>query len=145
MFVLVLLGSGIIVLLGIAHAIFTMKSTPTSGPMMPTNPEVRESMSIEGGLGIAPNLRSTLWKAWIGFNYSHSLGLVVVGFLIGLPVLSQLSVPADDFAWLFCALVLPWLYLWMSIRYWFSKPTQGIALVGLLILVGTVGDALLGS
>ena len=142
MFVLVLLGSGIIVLLGIAHGIYTFRSAPDGGPMMPINPEVREAMSVVGGIGLAPELKTTLWKAWIGFNLSHSLGLVVVGLLIGLPVLDALASPVDNLAWLVCALVLPPLYLWLSIRHWFAKPTMGFALATVLIFFGVAGQSL---
>lgn len=140
MFYMVILGATVIALLGFVHAWFTLRSTPTGGPMMPIDASVKEAMSVEGGLGIAPELRTTLYKAWIGFNLSHSLGLVVVGFLIGLPVVVQASVPFDNWSWLVCALVLPWLYLWMSVRFWFAKPTQGFTLAGVLILVGTLGE-----
>ncbi|MFT7289004.1 MAG: hypothetical protein ACI87W_003130 [Halieaceae bacterium] len=143
MFVLVLLGSGIIVLLGIAHGIYTLRSTPEGGPMMPVNPEVREAMLVVDGIGLAPTLKTTLWKGWIGFNLSHSLGLIVVGLLIGLPVLEALASPMDNFAWLICALLLPCLYLWLSIRHWFAKPTMGFAIATALICSGLAGQALL--
>lgn len=142
MFILVILGAAIILLLGVAHAVFTLQSTPTGGPMMPTDVGVREAMSTVGGLGIAPELQTTLYKAWVGFNLSHSLGMVVVGVLIGLPVVMQMSIPTQSTAWLLAALILPWVYLWLSIRYWFAKPTQGIAMASTLISIGTLGELL---
>ncbi len=144
MFVLVLLGSGIIVLLGIGHGIYTLRSTPEGGPMMPIDSKVREAMSAVGGIGLAPELKTSLFKAWIGFNLSHSLGLVVVGLLIGFPVLTALTSPVDNLAWLVCALVLPCVYLWLSIRHWFAKPTMGFAIATALIFSGVAGQALLG-
>lgn len=140
MSVLVLIGSGILLLLGVVHAVLTIQSTPEGGPMMPTNPETRAAMSVVGGLGIAPDLATTLWKAWIGFNLSHSLGMVMVGLIIGFPVASNGAIPAGNMWWLGCALILPWVYLWLSVRYWFSKPTQGIAVAAVLILAGTIGQ-----
>lgn len=145
MFVLILVGSAIIVLLGVAHTVFTIRSTPDGGPMMPTNDETRAAMSVVGGLGVAPELKSTLWKAWIGFNFSHSLGLVVVGLVIGGPVALSGTVPLGNVWWLACALVLPGIYLWLSVQYWFSKPTQGIAAAAVLILLGIIGQVAFGA
>jgi len=30
-------------------------------------------------IGLNPNANANLWRAWLGFNFSHSLGLVVFG------------------------------------------------------------------
>ena len=140
MFVLVLAGSGIIVLLGVFHCLLTLRSSPHGGPMMPTDTSVREAMSVATGLGLAPKINTTLWKAWIGFNLSHSVGVVVVGLLIGLPVTQQMSCPVGNYPWLVASLSLPWIYLYISQQYWFAQPTRCITLAGVLILVGIAGQ-----
>lgn len=140
MYILVIIGAAIIIFLGIAHGVFTLRSTPQGGPMMPTDPQVRESMQVVGGLGLAPNLQTTLWKAWIGFNLSHSLGVLVVGMVIGLPVVLNLAIPANNPVWIAAALSLPWVYLWISRRYWFSQPTRGIAVAAGLISIGILAS-----
>ncbi|MEM1269882.1 MAG: hypothetical protein AAGI08_07520 [Bacteroidota bacterium] len=144
MHILVLVGAGILTFLGVMHGLLTLRSTPTGGPMMPTDSSVQEAMSIEGGLGLAPEIRTTLWKAWIGFNLSHALGVVVVGVVIGWPVIRGMAVPADEMMWVAAALVLPWVYLGISSRYWFRQPTTAIGLAGALITGGIVGHWMLG-
>jgi len=140
MFVLVLAGAGVIVLLGLVHAFLTFRSSPDGGPMMPTDANVRETMLLSTGLGLAPRIDTTLWKAWIGFNLSHSLGVVVVGVLIGLPVARKLKCPIDNWLWLTTSLCLPWIYRSIAQRYWFAQPTRGITFATLLILTGIVGQ-----
>ena len=144
MFVLVLIGSGVILFLGIAHAVFTFRSTPDGGPMMPTDPDTRSAMSRVGGLGIARDLESTLFRAWLGFNYSHSLGVILVALFIGVPVALAGSVPISNYWWVACAVVVPWVYLLLSVKYWFSKPTQGIAIAAILVNIGIIGTIVLG-
>ncbi|MEM0962950.1 MAG: hypothetical protein AAGK21_10500, partial [Bacteroidota bacterium] len=102
--------------------------------------EVRKAMSIVGGLGLEPSIRTTLWKAWVGFNLSHSLGVVAIGALIGIPVLRQGGIPLDDPFWMATALAAPWLYLVISIRYWFKQPTHAIGLASALITAGVLTD-----
>jgi hypothetical protein len=96
-------------------------------------------MQISGGLGLAPHLDTTLWQAWKGFNLSHSLGAIVGGLLLVVPAAVDFDRALDAPAWVVLALVLPPLYLTLSVRYWFNKPTIGIAVAMGLATVGVLG------
>ena len=139
MSILVIIGAGIVVFLGVAHAIFTLQSSPTGGPMTPTDPTVRMAMQRTGGLGLAPDIETSLFRAWTGFNLSHSLGAIASGLLVALPAITDFDAALDRPWWVVLALVLPPLYLLLSIRYWFAKPTRAIAVATVLITVGIVG------
>ena len=130
------IGAGLFLLLGTMHGILTLQSKPDRGPMMPTDPHVRAAMSEVGGLGLAPELRSTLYKAWIGFNYSHSLGVVAVAGIVLWHVIDDFAAAVDQ-AW-FIALIVaaPISYFVLAVKYWFAKPRDGIALGTLLIWAG---------
>ena len=71
--------------------------------------------------------RTTVWKAWIGFNASHSLGamlfaLIYLVLALGhMPMLSQ----SPALVWIGVAGSLG--YLALAIRYWFRTPLIGIA------------------
>jgi len=142
MSVLVVIGAAIVVILGAVHALSTMRSSPEGGPMAPTDDTVRAAMEIPGGLGLAPHLDTTLWRAWAGFNLSHSLGVVIVGLVIGIPALSDFDAALGDARWVALALGAPVLYLVISVRYWFRAPTIGIAVAVAMIAIGVVGGAL---
>lgn len=144
MSLLVVVGAAIIVLLGSVHAVYTFRSQPFRGPMTPTDARVREAMQIPGGLGLAPQIDSTLWKAWIGFNLSHSLGVILIGLVIGIPALSNFEGAIDHRGWVALALLTPAIYLAISIRHWFREPTIGIALAATLITAGLIGGSLTG-
>ncbi len=81
MHILILLGAAIFVMLGTIHAVYTLRSSPDGGPMTPVRPEVRAAMVEPGGLGLAPRIDSNLWRAWVGFNLSHSVGVVAIGVI----------------------------------------------------------------
>ncbi|MEL6612899.1 MAG: hypothetical protein AAFQ53_12440 [Bacteroidota bacterium] len=141
---LVVTGAGLLVLLGVAHALLTLTSKREGGGMTPTDPRVQEAMGVVGGLGLAPDLQTTLWRAWVGFNLSHALGLVVSGLVIGLPPLLGSSVPLENAWWLVAALALPTTYSIVSARYWFQQPTTALSLATLLICAGLLGSWLAG-
>lgn len=82
-----------------------------------------------------------MWKAWIGFNASHSLGALLFGLIYGYLALRQ---PALLFqAWFLLAVgaALLGCYSWLGVRYWFSTPLIAIGVAALCYLVG----AILGS
>jgi hypothetical protein len=74
----VALGSGAaaFALLGCAHAVLTFADFSSPGAFVPINPAVVAAMR-ETTLALSPT--ANLWKFWIGYNFTHSLGLVVFG------------------------------------------------------------------
>lgn len=137
---LVVAGATVFLLLGLLHGAGTLQSTPERGAFTPTEAIHREAFQVEGSIGIAPNVRMSLWKAWVGFNLSHSLGVIVVAVAMGLPVVRYgPDVALADPVWVAAALALPAVYLLLSLRYWFDKPTQGIAFGTLLVYAGVLG------
>jgi hypothetical protein len=73
---LLALSAAIILTLGIIHLAYTFW-----GPKLtPRDPALQTTMSE-----IAPVItrETTMWKAWIGFNASHSLGAILFGLVYG--------------------------------------------------------------
>ena len=61
---------------GVMHLFYTFR-----GPMLtPRDPALQVSMSQ-----IAPVItnETTMWRCWVGFNASHSLGLILFGLVFG--------------------------------------------------------------
>ena len=135
--VLVIVGAAILVLLGVGHVVFTLQSTPAGGPMMPTDPAVRDAMVVEGGLGLAPALESTLYRAWVGFNLSHSLGVIVVGAILLWHAVADLGAAVNE-TWFVVLAAVPIAYFAMAVKYWFDKPRDAIAVAVVLVWAGIV-------
>lgn len=141
--ILVLIGSGIIMVLGIAHLVLTLQSSPTRGPMAPLDPRLQEAMTVRGGIGMAPDIDMPLWAPWVGFNLSHSIGVLAIGAYMFFPALADFSGALDRPEWVIPTLALPVIYLGISIRCWFADPTRAIGLATVLIVTGTLGGLVL--
>ena len=80
--VLVFLSALIIATLGLIHLIYTFH-----GPKLaPRNAALRAAMEADSP-GIS--IETTMWRAWIGFNASHSLGALLFGLMYGYLAVSQ--------------------------------------------------------
>jgi len=131
---LVTLSAAILFALGSIHLVYTFwgpKLTPRDPALQARMREV--SVVISRGL--------TMWKAWIGFNVSHSLGGILFGLIYGYLAIAQ---PAALFQSVFllsvgfCILLS---YAVVGKVYWFRVPFTGI-LLSLLAYVAGVGTAL---
>jgi hypothetical protein len=114
------LSAGIILLLGTIHLIYTF----TGSKLTPRDPALRESMSA-----ISPVLtrQTTMWKAWVGFNASHSLGAILFGLVYG-----YLAIVHADFLFrspflLIVGLAVLASYVVLAKLYWFRIPFIGIS------------------
>jgi hypothetical protein len=126
------LGGGIFVLLGSLHALYTFLDIRRPRRLVPQDPAVGLAMKASplrlsrGG--------TTMWRAWVGFNFSHSVGAVLFGVVcIGAgAVLGAVVVRT----WVLPVLVvISFIYLGLSALYWFRIPTSGIAVASLCLLV----------
>ena len=136
------LGGGIFLLLGILHALYTFLDIREPRRLVPQEPSVALAMA-ESSLRLARG-GTTMWRAWVGFNFSHSLGAILFGMLCvgaGL-VLGKLVLPA----WILFVLVLiALLYVGLSVLYWFRIPTMGIALATVCLVIAWLTYAFAGA
>jgi len=119
--ILMAASAAILLALGSLHLLYTFHGNK----LMPRDPALQQSMAQ-----VAPIIsrETTMWKAWVGFNASHSFGAMLFGLVYG-----QLAVVHSD--WLFgspflLAVGLSMLggLLVVGRVYWFSIPFRGIAL-----------------
>jgi len=119
---LLIVGSSISALLGAIHGVLTLMDLGNPRSFTPVDATLRIAMQRSS---IALHPRINLWQAWLGFNLSHSLGLLMFGgaFLyIGIrhsSLFSQ-SVPLQG-----CAILISAAYLVMSLQFWYSRPAIG--------------------
>jgi len=117
--VLYIIGASIFGFLGFIHLIFTFFTKKFEA----YDPEVTLTMKSTSPV---ITKTTTLWRAWIGFNASHSLGAIFFA-AIYIPLVSsnmQLLINNNWFA------VLPSMigfsYLLLAKNYWFKIPLIGI-------------------
>jgi hypothetical protein len=74
--ILMVFSASIVLTLGVLHLVYTFW-----GPSFtPRDPALQISMSQS-----SPNItnETTMWKCWVGFNASHSMGLILFGLVFG--------------------------------------------------------------
>jgi hypothetical protein len=121
--------------LGILHGVLTLRDLQDPRTFTPLDPQLRQAMERSS---IAIHPETNLWRAWLGFNLSHSLGLVIfggAGMTIGL---LDFEIYARSILLQSCFLSIATIYLILSIKFWFVSPAigSGIALMGLSIASG---------
>jgi len=80
--ILMVLSASIVLTLGVVHLVYTFR-----GPLLrPRNPALEITMSQT-----APVItqETTMWRCWVGFNASHSMGLILFGLLFGFLALAH--------------------------------------------------------
>src|SRR5262249_3050739 len=126
-----IIGGSLFVILGLVHAVSTLAAISRPRPLVPHDPPGIAAMS-SSGLRLARG-GTTMWRAWVGFNLSHSLGISMFGvgcIVVGLS-LQSLALPK---AALLVPVAVGVIYFLLAIRYWFRAPAIGVA-VGTLCLV----------
>ena len=112
-------GAALLAALGSLHLVLTFFSTKfdprdaaTASAMRATTPRITRA--------------TTVWRCWIGFNASHSLGAMLFGAV-------YLLLAGAHMAWLRESSGLAWLavagsaaYLLLAWRYWFRTPLAGL-------------------
>jgi hypothetical protein len=128
---LVVIAAGIVGALGTAHLVLTFW-----GPkLLPRDPAVREAMQQTH---LVITRQTTMWKAWIGFNTTHSMGAMLFGV-----VYATLAIEAP--AVLFGSVVLQAAGGLMVVglvilakRYFFIAPLLGSTIAAACYLTGVV-------
>ncbi|MEO8159699.1 MAG: hypothetical protein ABI648_18010, partial [Betaproteobacteria bacterium] len=72
--------------------------------------------------------QTTMWKAWVGFNASHSLGAMMFGLVYGYLALAHAEVLFRSVFLQSVGLAMLGSFAILGKRYWFSIPFRGICL-----------------
>lgn len=133
---LFLAGAVPFLLLGILHIVYTLLDEKRPRRIVPRDRELLERMRASP---LVLTRETTVWRAWIGFNLSHGLGVVVfAGALIYGAALHFEAVRSAAPELLVAAPVIASLYFLMSLRYWFRVPAIGTGIGAALLLAGAV-------
>jgi hypothetical protein len=132
---LFIIAAAIFCLLGVTHVVLTIRDLYDPRSFTPTDDTVRQAM-VGARLRLAP--ATTIWRAWIGFNFSHSLGLLVFGGILGGLALYDFRLVARSIALQVTAIVVAGIYAGLAARFWFAVPAAAAACGALAFLASSV-------
>ena len=119
--ILMVLSASITFTLGVVHLVYTFW-----GPMFtPRDPALQISMSQ-----IAPVLskETTMWRCWVGFNASHSMGLILFGLVFGFLAVAHGKLLFQSPFLLVVGLAMLGGVAVLCKVYFFSAPLRGISI-----------------
>lgn len=129
--ILIAVSAAVILLLGLLHLIYTFY-----GPkLLPRDPDLLLRMQE-----VSPVItrQTTMWKAWVGFNASHSFGAILFGVVYGYLSLVHAAFLFESIFLLLFGLTLLLGYVFIAKSYWFSIPLRGILLATVLYAASLV-------
>ena len=119
--ILMALSASILLTLGVIHLVYTFW-----GPkLMPRDPALQISMSQ-----VSPVItkETTMWRCWVGFNASHSMGLILFGLVFGFLALAHGQFLFQSPFLLVVGLAMLGGFAVLARVYWFSAPFTGICI-----------------
>jgi hypothetical protein len=121
----------IILFLGSVHLAYTFFSHKFS----PTERHLETAMKQ-----VAPRIsgETTMWKAWIGFHVSHSIGLILFGLIFGYLAVCRWEVLLQSHFLAGLGLLVLVAYIVLAHIYWFRVPLIGLSLATLFYVAGLV-------
>ena len=128
---LVAASAAIILLLGLVHLLYTFRGSK----LHPRDSNLEASMRE-----VSPVLtrETTMWKAWVGFNASHSFGAILFGLVYGYLAVAHSPLLLQSPFLLLLGLCLLAGYVFLGKVYWFSIPFRGIVLSSALYIAALV-------
>lgn len=118
--VLMVLSASIVFTLGVVHFVYTFW-----GPnLTPRDPALQVSMSQ-----ISPVItnETTIWRCWVGFNASHSIGLILFGLVFGFLAAAHGELLFHSPFLLVVGLAMLGGLVVLSKIYFFSAPFAGVS------------------
>ena len=128
---LIAASAAILLLLGLIHLVYTFRGTklhPRDAALLARLKEVSPVITRE----------TTMWKAWIGFNASHSYGAMLFGLVYGYLALVHAAFLFQSTFLLLIGLLLLAGYALLGKVYWFSVPFRGIVLSASLYVAALI-------
>jgi hypothetical protein len=119
--ILMIVSASIVFTLGVAHLAYTFW-----GPQLtPRDPALQVSMSQ-----ISPVItkETTMWRCWVGFNASHSMGLILFGLVFGFLASAQSRLLFHSPFLLVVGLAMLGSLAVLCKVYFFSAPLTGISI-----------------
>jgi hypothetical protein len=116
------LSASIVFTLGVVHLVYTFWGRM----LMPLDPALQISMSQ-----ISPVItkETSMWRCWVGFNASHSMGLILFGLVFGFLALAHRQHLFQSPFLLTVGLAMLGGFVVLCKVYFFRAPLAGISLL----------------
>lgn len=124
-------------LMGAWHGVLTLRDLKSPKAFVPRDPALLQAMQRSG---IRLHRSINLWRAWLGFNFSHSLGLVLFGAMFMYVGVFEPALFVSSLGVQTIAVSISALYLVLCVRFFFSTPAIGSA-IGLISFLAAAGLA----
>jgi hypothetical protein len=111
-------SAGIVLMLGVIHLVYTFR-----GPKLtPRDPALQTAMSH-----VSPVLtrETTIWKMWVSFNATHSMGAILFGLIYGYLAIAHGELLFNSPYLLAVGLAMVGGFVILGKIYWFSVPFRG--------------------
>jgi len=123
-----LLSAGVVLMLGIIHLVYTFSGTK----LMPRDPSLQVSMSLTTPV---ITKETTMWRCWVGFNATHSIGLILFGLVFGYLALAQPRVVFESWFLLTTGMATLAALLVLCRMYFFNAPLLGISIASICYVI----------
>jgi hypothetical protein len=121
--ILLILGGSVFGVMGGLHAIYTLLDLRNPRRLVPADPSVIHAMA-NSALRLSRG-GTDMWRAWIGFNFSHSLGVLL---LATLAIWAGFRIDRLPLAIMPALTLIGCVYLLIALLYWFRIPAIGVAI-----------------
>jgi|KBSMisStandDraft_5_1062788.scaffolds.fasta_scaffold670780_1 hypothetical protein len=127
--ILMLLSAGIILALGTIHLAYTFRGSK----LTPRDPALQVAMDHTSPV---ITRETTMWRCWVGFNASHSMGAILFGLVYGFLAATHAQLLFHSIFLLVVGLAMLGGFLVLGRVYWFSVPFRSIAVALACYLAG---------
>jgi hypothetical protein len=117
-------GSAIFLILGAIHLVYTFFTDKFSSKNTQVVEQMKNSFPVL-------TKQTTIWKAWTGFNASHSAGAIFMGLINIYLAAGQFMLLQHSWFLLAINISFALFWLWLARRYWFFIPFAGILISNL--------------
>ena len=110
------------------YTAFTRKLNPVEGQLETAMRQTPMRISAQ----------ATMWNAWLGFNFSHSLGLILFGLVFGYLAIGRWEVFDRSYFLMIVGFLVLLTYVALARVFWFRAPFMLASCAMLLYVAGLV-------
>ena len=118
-------GSLPFLILGFLHVIYTFIDMVRPAKLVPRDEKLLDFMKQDA---LRITRETTVWKAWVGFNISHGVGVMFFGIVYFYLAISNFQGLQSAVPLFYSAPVVAAIYLGLSLKFWFRIPAIGSAI-----------------
>lgn len=136
---LYVVGSIPLIALGLLHLVFTAKDIAEPRFLAPKSQKALAEMQTEE---LRLTSETTVWRAWLGFNVTHSLAVLMTGVTTVYLSLNYWTIMESDVVIAWAAPFLAWVFVMLAKQFWFSRPFSGALVSATLLTAAALANAL---